>query len=149
MKKIILILITIVVLFTSCSKSEDDNGEKDLVIKYENMRGKWFFKETIKADGSKIPYPHPCPNNRDYIDFLQGPNFKFYDHTYSCDNPNIEIGDYQYLVGNIVSFGSTASPMPSGSCNVIRITNLQINIEFSQFLNTGGDEKRIIVLTRD
>jgi hypothetical protein len=145
MKKIIILLS--VFMFLSCSK-EDENGEKELAIKVENMRGKWYFKETRKADGTSIPYDNACPNNRDYVVFYEGGIFKFYDHQYSCDNPEVENGNFIYYQDGVtVNFGSTVAPLPNSPCIINRITTQQINFEFDDIF-APTTEKRILVLTR-
>jgi hypothetical protein len=55
MKKLIL-LFTVAITLVSCSKSDDDNSEKQLTPNFQNMVGDWKFTSIIRPDHAVIIY---------------------------------------------------------------------------------------------
>ena len=71
MKKLILCAIAMMALSISCSKSDGDGAEEQLPLSIENLKGVWYFKESIKMDNTRIPYKKivGCPEKRDFVTF--------------------------------------------------------------------------------
>lgn len=92
MKKTILLLV-VVLSFIACSKSDEDNSEKQLEVNYQNMTGDWVYTTVIKTDGSQMPYEHWCSSNKDYAHIITNTKITAYFYNpvcsyqvYNCDN---------------------------------------------------------------
>lgn len=72
MKKVILILATLILSY-SCNNDNKEYDPRDdlsyLNFQNERLKGIWYFDKVIKADGSVEDYVHRCPSNRDYVNF--------------------------------------------------------------------------------
>lgn len=77
MKKIILMIVVTVAL--SCSKSEDES-QKTLPLSYANLAGKWNFTTIVKPDGSTVPFVGLCPTKTDWVEFFTYNEMKTYNY---------------------------------------------------------------------
>lgn len=87
MKQTILCVgIVLVTILWSCSKDEN-TGDKQLPLTYENIIGVWYFKSIITADGSIIEHKNKCAKQRDSIVFKNTFYVTLYTHSYNCSLP--------------------------------------------------------------
>lgn len=144
MKKAI-ILLALTLSLISCS-SDDSTPDPNLKLTYENLAGKWYFKETIMGNGSIVPYTNYCPTNLDYVEFFV--NGKINDHIYDTNcfftyhaNNNLNL----YVETNgLSSVGGGEIP----NSIVVKFTQNELHLQYEAVL-APGYETRVLVLTRD
>ncbi len=124
MKNAIILLVIIGMVFTSCSK---DDEEKYLSVTFDNVKGKWNIKQIIKDDGTKVDYVNKCGNHKDYIVFGDDSSMDFYAHDSNC-NITLERSCYMFYINYNVL----------GSCNslvdgiVTKLTANEMQIEYGE-----------------
>jgi hypothetical protein len=142
MKKIIFTL-AIFSILTACSKN-DEATEKVYENDYFNMLGKWYFKETIKSDGSKIVYNNRCSSERDYWIFNSNFTSKQYTHDNNCIRYSDVVDvDYWPVEKKFTSLGF------GETYYITKITETVLNLSYIDMENTPYANNRIYVLTRN
>ncbi len=117
MKKTILILAIMGMMFSSCSS---DSGGSGLAVTYENLDGIWYMKEIIKADGSMQAYPNVCDTKRDSVEFSY-PRIDYFSHYENCEsylysNTNsyyLSEGDYRIVTSSSVFIDAKVTELTS------------------------------------
>jgi hypothetical protein len=90
MKKTILgIGIVLATILWSCSKDEN-NGDKQLPLTYENINGIWYFKSIITADGTIIDHKNKCAKKRDSIVFKSTFFVNLFTHYSPCSTFKVD-----------------------------------------------------------
>lgn len=105
MKKLILVLS--IVLFVSCSKSDDDSP-KTLPLTYQNLAGQWNFKTVIRANGTEVPFVGRCSTQIDYIEaFSYGKivTYNFYPDCVTADDNGSN--PYYIFPNNFITSGGS------------------------------------------
>jgi hypothetical protein len=143
MKKTILILTILTsFLFTSCSKSDDDpNAEYNVEVKASNLFGTWYSKETIKSNGTVIPYVNACTTKRDNITLKTDFYADFHTYLTTCEEGGTLNVGYSFT-------GVLGGPMISGigfesvlyNTQITKITNKRMILKYTQLLPDGGSE---------
>ncbi|MFY8160148.1 MAG: hypothetical protein ACOVNU_02370 [Candidatus Kapaibacteriota bacterium] len=98
MKKLIL-LFTLAIVSLSCSKSDDDNSEKQLTPNFQNMVGDWKFTSVIRPDGTIDPYIGTCTTKEDHAVIIYNTKITTYIHDISCSFQSDPCDNY-YFDGN-------------------------------------------------
>lgn len=121
MKKIIL-LFTVAIALVSCSKSDDDNSEKQLALNYQNMSGTWILSSIILADGSTVAYQGQCSTLNDYFTLNTQTDIKEYHYNNGCtiSSGSNFISSGYFFEGNLVKNAN-------GVFSDARITSLTSN----------------------
>lgn len=100
MKKIILILI--VIILSSCSKSKND----EIATLYP-ITGKWYYKETV-VNGTNFPYTDHEICGKDYIEFYGTNSIKSID-VFNCIEDLNWIGTYSKNGNTLIIYNGAES----------------------------------------
>jgi hypothetical protein len=133
MKKTILILLVAVSLF-SCSKNDDDNGgEQQLALNYENMSGDWDYTTVIKADGSEIPYLHRCSINKDFAHIESNATIKSRYYNQICEMQENNCDGYYFNGNRIINCFDDFS-----NARVTSLTATTMKLEYDEDKSFGS-----------
>jgi hypothetical protein len=144
MKKIIILLVLALSL-NSCSKDETPN--ENLKLTFENLAGKWYFIEIIKANGETIPNENVCPTQRDYVEFYITARVRKADYSPDCVDSNGAGINPLYIEEdlNILRAGY-GNEIPDSY--VLKFTQNELQLQFEEDL-APGTETRVLILRRD
>jgi hypothetical protein len=144
MKKIIILLVLVLSL-NSCSKDETPN--ENLKLTFENLAGKWYFIEIIKANGEAIPNENVCPTQRDYVQFYITARVRKADYSPDCVDSNGDSVSPLYLDAEINSLrAGLGNEIPDSY--VLKFTQNELQLRFEEDL-APGTETRVLILRRD
>jgi hypothetical protein len=147
MKKIILVLVMMGMVFSSCSKSDSEANINFSV--FESYGGVWYIKEFIKEDGTKATYMGNCTNKRDYVEFFFPSEIGFFQYSSNCSD--LPSDDYcrDYYIADLRIY--YCMEMINGTISKSSNGIIQIDYEESRnLLGLGGVTGRVkgIVLER-
>ncbi len=143
MKKLIILLS--LVLFVSCSKSEDKT-QTYLPLTYQNLVGKWNFKSVIRANGTIVPFVGLCPAQTDYIEVFNYGKIVTYNYYQDCvSTSNHGCSDYTYNANNMIM----ASSFLFDNATVTNLNASGFRIEFAEprslnFMIDINDAKAVV-----
>lgn len=123
--KINLIFITLFFLF-SCSK-EENSENKNLPLTTENIKGTWYLKQVVKADGTIVNYNHVCSTKKDYLEVDAFTVFRYYKYYSNCTDTELVYGPDTYITTtNIVNSGSEFDGV------VTKLTKTELEISYGE-----------------
>lgn len=138
------LLLVIAIFIFSCSK-KDDSTEQMLDFTYKNMLGKWYYKETIKDDGTILPYQNDCISKKDNWVFEGG----WITYMVSFNSLCEESTDYK-----TVEFSSSEYKLSSISFRekyyLKKLTKNEMHFQY-EYINPIGlaTDQRVLVLSRN
>lgn len=145
MKKAI-ILLALTMSLMSCSKDDSSTKDTNLSLTYPNLAGKWYFKETIKADGTIVPYTSACIANPDHIEFFEYGFVNEYIRNNMCALYSSGADSELYYNNETKRLWSAGSEIPDSK--VIKFTQHELQLQYQHVL-APGFETRVLVYTRN
>lgn len=150
MKKSILIL-SFIISILSCSKSDDDNSEKQLAVTKQNLAGQWNFETITRFNGSSQTFhSYSCTTVNDYADINSIGNIYTYNYGNNCvASTNNGCSQFNLDSNNrIINCG-----LIFGDARVTELTATRLKIEYDTPKDLGFmcdilDAKSILFLKR-
>jgi len=125
-KNLFLLLSTLFLGFSSCSKDDDTTQTTDTI----SIEGKWQFTREGEITNNQevlVDYQHTTGCTKDYIEFLSGNVIK--DHYF--DNPNcretIDTGTWNKNNNSVVL---TYPNQPNTNLEILELTNTTLKVKF-------------------
>lgn len=150
MKKTILCIgIVLAAILWSCSRDEN-NGDKQLPLTYENITGVWYFKSVITADGTIIDHKNSCAKQRDSIVFKNTFYVTLFTHYSPCSSYRVDascatlaLDSKNRVIENCIDF-------VNGTVSKLSESQMQIDYKKPMDLNYYSDPSNCkgIILTR-
>ena len=126
MKKILILAIIVLVLF-SCSKSENkDTATAQLTPTYQTMAGDWEFVTIVHTNDSQIAYPHKCTTKKDFIHIITNTKISVYYNQTDCTTQIDGSCDGYYFDGNIIKNCNNFN-----DAKIISLTATTLQVQFS------------------
>lgn len=145
MKKTIFMLACSLLLL-SCSKDEG-TPNPNLEVNYTNLAGRWYFKETIRENGTVVPYTNLCPTSRDYIEIFSVPT-AINNHLSNIHCQQIDQHQKNFLVFYETSLSLHTSGGEIPDCTVVKLTTGELHLQYKDYINPPSYEIKILVLTK-
>ena len=150
MKKTLIILILIGIVFSSCSSSDGNAGEDKLQLIYSNFAGNWNVSKVIKANGSQVDYINLCPNQKDYVKFYTYGKMEFFQYFSNC-NPQSRS---EHCINYYFNDGYLENCNNFIDGKIVKLTATELIIDYQETRNFSYGENNMgtangIVLTRE
>lgn len=133
MKTKLLLLLTFVSVFYSCSNSDDENNSIDS----NRLIGKWsLISEKETANGTIVfeaDWNHNCSTTNDYVEFYNNGEFDWIEYQSDCNinTSSSNIDATWTLSGNTINFGNDTE-LGSATIESLTETTLIVKDEFSE-----------------
>jgi hypothetical protein len=126
MKKILLLLVTVMAF--GCSSDDSSNDDGSMAVTEANILGRWYMKGGTVNGGPFEDYEHECPAERDFQEIFANHTITFSGHGADCEMNDTQTSDWA-LSGNTLTISSAEPFLMSFSYNVVKLTNNEMILE--------------------